>query len=77
MIGAGLPLAANSLPSNLNLGKMLAGHVYLSPLGVNAFSEIEEGKQEDEDYANGQKYKLRMHLAIMCVVLVVVYYLVG
>lgn len=38
MIGAGLPLAANSLPSNVNIGKLLAGHVYLSPLGVNAFN---------------------------------------
>lgn len=40
MIGAGLPLAANSLPSNINMGKMLAGHVYLSPVGINAFSSI-------------------------------------
>jgi hypothetical protein len=76
MIGIGMPLAANSLPSNLNRGRMLAGHVYMSPLGVNAFSQIEEGSEVDEDYIVGRKYKLRMHLAIVCMILIVVCFLV-
>ncbi len=76
MIGIGMPLAVNSLPSNLNRGKMLAGHVYMSPLGVNALSNIEDGNVQDEDYQSGQKYKLKMHLAIVCTILVIVYFLV-
>ena len=75
MIGAGAPLSFNSLPSNLPMKRMLAGHVFLSPLGVNSFSVIEEGNQNDEDFKNTQKYKIRMHLAIICTILMIVYFL--
>jgi len=44
MIGAGLPLIANNLPSNVNMGKLIPGTVFVSSLAVNAFSSIEEGK---------------------------------
>lgn len=40
MIGAGLPITSNNLPNNVNLGNLVAGHVFLSALGMNSLNDI-------------------------------------